>query len=445
MKNISIIAILFSLLVKSNPLAAQKIDPFKPVIMLAHVDFREAGIWVMSHTDKGKLEYWDMEDPIVKKIVEITPFKANERYIYVFTTGVLEPGKKYGYQYFDPSDKNRKDQPYLTFKTPELWKWRKPAPDFSIAFGSCNYVNETRFDRPGKAYGDTATDIFNSIVKQNPDLMIWLGDNTYLREPDWGSKAGIYERYIHTRTQANLQKLLQHCPNYAIWDDHDFGPNDADGSFYNKDLTLNAFQDFWPNNNSTINGVNGITTAFDYGDAHFYLLDDRYNRTPDFCDSCKEETILGQEQLSWLKMTLKSASSSEFKIVCLGGQFLNNYKTYECYSNWEHERAEIIEFINEHKIKNVIFLTGDRHFSELSMLKTQKGIRILDFTVSPLSSGVYKDSKEINDLALKGSHYDENRNFGTLSFKGTGKERAFTFRLFDKFGKEVYQYSFIRE
>ena len=98
-------------------------------------------------------------------------------------------------------------------------------PDFRFVIGSCAYINDPPYDRPGEPYGGEY-EIFEQIAAQRPDFMIWLGDNVYLREPDWNSEAGILYRYTHTRSLPQLQKLLRICPHYAIWDDHDFGPND---------------------------------------------------------------------------------------------------------------------------------------------------------------------------------------------------------------------------
>ena len=73
--------------------------------------------------------------------------------------------------------------------------------------------------------------------------MMWLGDNMYLRTPDFLSNTGIRHRYRHARSLPELQPLLGSVHHYAIWDDHDYGPNDADGSFVNKQLTESAFND----------------------------------------------------------------------------------------------------------------------------------------------------------------------------------------------------------
>jgi phosphodiesterase/alkaline phosphatase D-like protein len=61
--------------------------------------------------------------------------------------------------------------------------------DFRVAFGSCAYVNDPPFDRssrPSGPYGGGYA-IFDSIARMKPDMMLWLGDNIYLRDADVGS------------------------------------------------------------------------------------------------------------------------------------------------------------------------------------------------------------------------------------------------------------------
>ena len=94
--------------------------------------------------------------------------------------------------------------------------------------------------------------------------MLWLGDNIYLREPDWNSWTGIIHRYTHDRATPQLQPFMASVHNYAIWDDHDFGPNDSDKSFWNKNLTLKAFKLFWANPSYGTGDIKGTTTSFQW-------------------------------------------------------------------------------------------------------------------------------------------------------------------------------------
>src|SRR5690606_13051856 len=110
----------------------------------------------------------------------------------------VRPGTRYAYMI--RIDGEEISLPYPTFfRTQELWQWRKPPADFAFLAGSCAYVNEPAYDRPGRPYGD-GYGIFGTMAAEKPDLMVWLGDNIYLREVDWNSRTGIYHRYTHSRS-----------------------------------------------------------------------------------------------------------------------------------------------------------------------------------------------------------------------------------------------------
>lgn len=49
------------------------------------------------------------------------------------------------------------------FRTQALWQWRSDPPTLRIAAGSCAYLNDGRFDRPGKPYGG-GEEIFDHIA-----------------------------------------------------------------------------------------------------------------------------------------------------------------------------------------------------------------------------------------------------------------------------------------
>jgi len=350
----------------------------------------------------------------------------------------LEPGTTYGYRVFPVENEGISENFSSTFTTQELWQYRKDAPDFRLALGSCAFVNETAYDRPGDPYGGEFH-IFDTIVKKDPDLMLWLGDNIYLREVDFQSYGSIIHRYKHTRSQREMQSLLQHCPNLAIWDDHDFGPNDSNGSFIHKDWTLDAFKAFWPNPSyglSNEESGKGITTHFQQSDIEFFLLDNRYHRTWKDSIGNTASTILGETQLNWLLQALKQ-SQAPFKLIAIGGQFLNSAAVFENYANYEQERELIIRTIEKENIRGVVFLTGDRHCGELSYMPLQNNNAIFDLTVSPLTSKAFDMSKEENKWRVENT-VSGVRHFATMEFTGKRKQRVLTIRIFDSNGKQLW-------
>ncbi|MDI9338720.1 MAG: hypothetical protein QM539_09890, partial [Alphaproteobacteria bacterium] len=133
------------------------------------------------------------------------------------------------------------------FQTQELWQFRKQAPDFGFITGSCNYVNQTVYDRPGKPYGGDSI-IFNSMTKElEANFMLWLGDNWYAREADYFSAWGLFTRAEYDRNKKIMQPLFKRMPQYAIWDDHDYGFNDGDKSYFLKKESRDVFKTFWAN------------------------------------------------------------------------------------------------------------------------------------------------------------------------------------------------------
>lgn len=421
----------FALLLPSVSLLAQ--SPINGP-MPGYSECLESAIWLQCHGPcQAGIEYWKADRP---DSVLHTPTQHGERekaYALRFIMDEVVPGTRYGYRVIVDGKVVDAGEP-LYFHTQPLWRWRGDPPEFSVATGSCAYINETAYDRPGKPYGGEYG-IFNSIADAKPDLMLWLGDNIYLREPDWGSWTGIMHRYTAMRALPEMQRLLHATHHYAIWDDHDFGPNDADASFANANLTTKAFDLFWPNPPGHAPGVGGITNAFTYGDADFFLLDDRSFRVPPevVTDSA---TMLGEAQIDWLIRALKY-SQANFRIVTLGGQFLNSAAVYETYSTYPRERQRIIDRITREGIKNVVFLTGDRHFTQLSKLVLANGHALYDLTVSPFTSSVHP-MKESNTLAVEGT-YVAQRNFAMLRFSGPSAQRKLTIEVHDVEGKPLWQ------
>ncbi|WP_428223864.1 alkaline phosphatase D family protein [Flavobacterium sp.] len=406
--------------------------------MVGYCEMKEAVIWLQTqNAAQVKIEYYIAQHP-EKKWYSDTYTTAKDN---AFTCHVkleqLQQGNKYSYTIY--LDGKPVKLPYETsFESKKLWQWRENAPDFSVAFGSCTYINQPEVDRPGKPYG-SEYEIFTSINAKNPNIMLWGGDNVYLREVDFDSKTGVYQRYTHSRAVKEIQPLLAKTQNFALWDDHDYGPNDADRSFYLKNITQQAFKDFWANKTygRDVAQTQGVYSTFSWGDAQFFLLDDRFFKSPNDRKT-GDRTILGKEQLEWLIDAL-SSSKETFKIIAIGGQVLNSAERFENFAMYAQERDYLLNEIEKNDIKGVLFLSGDRHFSELSMLKRGSKYPLYDWTVSPLTSGASNSAKdEENKHRVEGSLFVQH-NFGILSFTGDKENRQLQLALFDKDGKELWK------
>lgn len=409
-------------------------DPIVSGPMVGYAGMREVMLWVQTNgAAQVQFEYSDGENAFRTAIYTTN---APEAFTAHLIADQVKPGKDYTYKVFINGEEVARDYS-LRFKTPPLWQWREDPPEMKIALGSCVYVNDEVYDRPGNPYGGEY-EIFTELNSEEPDMMLWLGDNTYLREADWYTRTGIIHRYTHTRALPEMQPLLASTSNYAIWDDHDYGPNNSDYTWINKDLTFEAFRLFWANPTYGVSrDVTGAVTMFEWGDAQFFMLDNRYHRTPND-KVTSERTVLGEAQLQWIVDALVS-SSAKWKFVCIGGQVLNTVAQFENYSYLApQEREFLIESIAREGIRNVVFLTGDRHHSELSMME-RYGISIYDFTVSPLTSGSYNAEDEANELRVAGSQVGI-RNYGIIEITGERTDRTLTLYLKDSKGEELWKY-----
>ena len=424
-------SILFSLMFIST--YAQDLINSGP--MVGYSTMQEVLLWVQTEERANvHFEYYEIDNPKVKFSTDKIETEKKNGYVAKLIADQVVPGKKYKYEVYINNYKIERNYA-MEFQTQELWKWRTDPPDVKFIIGSCSYINEPKFDRPGKPYGSNF-EIFNSINKKNPDFMLWLGDNTYLREPDWNSRTGFIKRYSHTRAFPELQPLLASTHHYATWDDHDYGPNNSDGSFWLKETASEIFKLFWGNPNYNVTGKGGITGFFQWSDLDFFLLDNRYHRTANN-NLTGNRQMLGKDQIDWLINAL-SFSQASFKFVAVGGQVISNGAVYENYATYPDERKYLLDKIREAKIEGVIFLDGDRHHTILSKMQETKNVYPLyDLTCSSLTAGVNNDNEPYNSFKLEETFVNVN-NFGMLNVTGPTNDRELTIQIFDKDGKELW-------
>jgi len=424
------IFILFTCIISFN-IDAQKIL-LQAGPMLGYSDFREVLIWVQTtEAADVQIEYWTKAE--TKKKTDIQRTHQDQEFIVKIFPTEVDYGTSYQYDVYINNKKLDFSYP-LEFTTQTLWQWRTDPPAINFAIGSCTYVSEEKDDRPGTPYG-SEYQIFSNILKKDPDFMVWLGDNTYLREPDFFSKRGILHRYKHTRSLKEMQALLASVHHYALWDDHDYGPNNSNKSYVYKDDAFDAFKLYWGNPNMNVTKKGGITGMFQWGDVQFYLMDNRYHRSPNEQKGPNKE-LLGKSQIDWLIDALTS-SRAPFKFVCIGGQTIHSQAIYENYAVYDEERQYLFERIAEEKIEGVIFLSGDRHHSEISKMKRPEAYPLYDITNSPLTSGTHKPKDEGNIHLVEGTLYNE-KNFGMINISGPRRDRMLTYTLFSNEGKQVY-------
>ena len=146
--------------------------------------------------------------------------------------------------------------------------------------------------------------------------------------------------------------------------------------------------------------------------------------------------MLGEDQINWLIQALQK-SRAPFKFVAIGGQVLSDAAVYENVAQFPSERQQILERIEKEDIRGVVFLSGDRHTTELSEMTLGNGRKVYDLTVSPLTSGSGHARDEANSFRVEGT-YVEQRNYAVLSFDGPRKNRSCTVEIKSTAGETLW-------
>ena len=280
-----------------------------------------------------------------------------------------------------------KETAALSFATAPL---PSPTGKVRIAFGSCSKLSQF-----------PTGPIYRAIAEERPDMAIFVGDNSYFMVGDgtdkhfnttgpfgdWSTIEGMIHRHLVTRDHPDLEPMLRTVPNYAVWDDHDYGPNNADVVFPLKEEALLAFRRLWANPAYGTEEFPGIYSSFRHGPVEVFLMDDRYYKySPLEHKDVTAETgrIWGEAQLNWLLAGLEQ-STAPVKVIANGTQVLTKSESGESHVREAiSELNRLIEFVSERKIGGIVFLTGDRHYSEAMQWRIPDGPLMIDCTSSPL-------------------------------------------------------------
>ena len=271
----------------------------------------------------------------------------------------------------------------------------------TLAFASCNNQNLDSLQ------------IWSSVLATKPDYFIWTGDIVYLNEE---TPQGLKEGYDIQKSNKEYQELISSAKILGIFDDHDSAMNDGGANnpyrVEAKALLLEFLDEPVESPRRTRDGIYDSYSMAN-GFVKIILLDTRWFRS-DLMRSdepgmryhpSNEGTILGSEQWEWLENEL-SDTTPKVIILVSSIQFLNDFHGFEKWGNFIHERQRLINLLNGSG-KQVIVISGDRHFAEISKLSDQ----ILGVTSSGMTH-TYRAVKESNPLRISPLIVD--RNFGLI-------------------------------
>jgi alkaline phosphatase D len=274
----------------------------------------------------------------------------------------------------------------------------RPPSQVRIGFGSC--IN------------DPDSSIWNTIVAQHLDAFLLLGDNVYQTESDFGNEIRITALYDKLFSHPGFKKLRLQTPLYAIWDDHDFGPNNSDSLYNDGGVSKRVFDRYFSPRIEVAELANSVAQEITVQGLQILLLDDRSFRTP--ANSAGAQ-MYGSAQIDWVEKRLRSPKSPVV-VLASGSQWLNSgeasIKGVESLTQYPDEHRRLIAAIDASPA-DIVLLSGDRHFAEI--LEMPLGSKIVaEVTSSPLSARIAAPEFTAHE-PLRKSLAIGRTNFGVLT------------------------------
>jgi alkaline phosphatase D len=301
--------------------------------------------------------------------------------------------------------------------------------------------------------------VWEHVLARRNDLFIHLGDNIYsdtrdmaVLEADYGKLAAI----------PGFVRLRETTPQVAMWDDHDFGENDAGGEYPQKEASRRIFLDFWGEPaGSPRRGRDGVYASYVFGEpgerVQVILPDLRYNRTalvpqemglqayeawarkrldaglqvpgPYVRNPDHGATMLGERQWAWLERQLEVPA--ELRLFGSSLQVLADFTGWECWANFARDRDRLFDAIRRKRANGILFLSGDIHYAELSKIDVNVPYPLWDLT----ASGLTEEWKVPTPNANRASDVVAEANFGFIDIDWQGADTKLRLGAIDARGR----------
>lgn len=346
----------------------------------------------------------------------------------------LRANRHYHYRVWFADKNSRSKEERGSFKTAPINSNRAPLKvSWSGDFAGQNVCRDAKEGFP----------IFNSVLEERSDFFIGLGDMIYADSVceavgrygnaqvvgDFVQSADLDNFWAHwryAREDAALRQLLNETAYYGIWDDHevvnDFGPlndtRDTEPYVAGESLLpigLQAFLDYNPILPQPLTPKR-LYRNFRWGKhAEFFYLDNRQYRDHNLSVDSEEraKTMLGREQLEWLKEMIRK-SNATWKIIVssvpiaintgfppeLGrdgwaNDDANEAPTVDGFpqneTGFEFELMSIMETLRETN-SNSLFITTDVHFAEVfrfTPFADAPEFQVHEVVIGPGNAGIF--------------------------------------------------------
>jgi alkaline phosphatase D len=267
---------------------------------------------------------------------------------------------------------------------------------FALAFGSCN---KPSLPQP----------LWSWVRAQAPDAWMWLGDIVYADTQNIRRTRNLYRRQAERPEYA---ALVAQTRILGVWDDHDYGKNDAGSEYPKRVESQAALLDFLGEPpDSPRRQRRGTYESYEFGSGDervkVIMLDGRFHRERPGQDA----DTLGDEQWAWFEKELEGPPAA-LTVIASSYQVLSEEHYHEKWGNFPRARARLFELLRSSGTPGVVLVSGDRHFAELSRFDDPGiGYPLHELTSSGLTHA-YSNADESNRHRV-GNLYPK-LNFGVV-------------------------------
>ncbi len=264
-----------------------------------------------------------------------------------FILSDLTPDSEYGYRVLEADAENAEAAGELAAEGSD--------PDFDAVFTTMD-AGPHDLTVAVASCARTASNgaVYDAIVAAEPDLFLAVGDLHYgnLESTDPVDHVNAYGRSLRQPGQA---ALFSSIPTAYVWDDHDFGPNDSDGTSPSREAVSVAYRAAVPNYGVDPSPEASIAQAFTVGRIRFVLTDTRSKRVGD--------TMLGEQQLQWLIDELTSSAADHALVVWANPTpwIGAGRPGADDWSAYPDERQAVADALARAGVENLVMVSGDAH------------------------------------------------------------------------------------
>ena len=273
-------------------------------------------------------------------------------------------------------------------------------------------------------------EMWTEYLNHQPDYTFMIGDNVYadkflFKEGDqykfkYANEDALWKRYIETFQTLTYYRSARLIPTLAIWDDHDYGINNGGERYPYKKQSLKVFQSFF-GFYSTAKETQSLPSAgyiFNAFGQRFVFIDARSFRTEVESKDSKKGFHWGEKQMKAVLKSMNALSQPTWLIQ--GDQFFGAYHRFESFERLHPYRFNVLLDQLRKSKSRVLFVSGDRHLSELMKIESEVlGYSTYEVTSSAIHASVFPKAwkKFPNPRQISGASGVENYSIIQSSVK----------------------------